>query len=178
MKTSRGFTLIELLVVVAIIGVLSSVIAASLNSSRIKARQAARSVDMRAIVHALELYATDHNGAYPPKGSASASDECNSVQGYTVNDCLSNVTELVSGAYISKMPVDPKPEVFGTNQNYRYCPYSGNRKYALITIREPNTGVTWARCRPPTPYSSDTNEIVNASGCGYSPGGVIWPICP
>ena len=37
-KNSRGFTLIELLVVIAIIGLLSSVVFASLNAARVKGR--------------------------------------------------------------------------------------------------------------------------------------------
>ncbi len=62
---AKGFTLIELLVVIAIIGILSSVVLASLNSARAKARDARRLSDLHQIRNALELYASDNNGAYP-----------------------------------------------------------------------------------------------------------------
>ncbi|MCF7833652.1 MAG: prepilin-type N-terminal cleavage/methylation domain-containing protein [Candidatus Pacebacteria bacterium] len=65
MKHSKGFTLIELLVVVAIIGILSSVVLASLNSARAKARDARRLSDVTQIQKALELYFNE-NGKYPP----------------------------------------------------------------------------------------------------------------
>ncbi len=62
--TQRGFTLIELLVVIAIIGILSSVVLASLNSAREKSRDARRISDIKQIQLALELY-FDSNAAYP-----------------------------------------------------------------------------------------------------------------
>lgn len=65
-KNSRikGFTLIELLVVVAIIGILSSVVLASLNSARMKARDTKRMTNLTQIWTALEMYYNDH-GYYP-----------------------------------------------------------------------------------------------------------------
>ena len=63
-RTNRGFTLIELLVVIAIIGILSSVVLASLNDARQKSRDAKRIADVKQLQLALELY-FDSNGAYP-----------------------------------------------------------------------------------------------------------------
>jgi len=60
----KGFTLIELLVVISIIGLLSSIVLASLNVARIKARDAVRLSDMKSIQLALELY-YDSYGRYP-----------------------------------------------------------------------------------------------------------------
>lgn len=61
----RGFTLVELLVVIAIIGLLSSVILASLTTARAKARDAKRVVEIDSISKALEIYYTETN-SYPP----------------------------------------------------------------------------------------------------------------
>lgn len=63
-RTTKGFTLIELLVVIAIIGVLSSVVLASLNTARIRARDAQRVTTVRQIQSALELFYLT-NGRYP-----------------------------------------------------------------------------------------------------------------
>lgn len=65
----RGFTLIELLVVIAIIGILSSVVLASLNGARKKGRDARRISDLKQIQLALELY-YDANSSYPAALSA------------------------------------------------------------------------------------------------------------
>lgn len=53
-RGTRGFTLIELLVVIAIIGLLSSVVLASLNAARQKARVAAARQDILQIARAVE----------------------------------------------------------------------------------------------------------------------------
>ena len=74
MKTAtseRGFTLIELLVVIAIIGILSSVVLASLNSARQKSRDARRIGDVKQLQLALEMYYDSNNG-YPTTASSTA----------------------------------------------------------------------------------------------------------
>lgn len=65
MQYKKGFTLIELLVVIAIIGVLASIVLASLNTARKKARDSRRIADVKQIQLALELYADANSGKYP-----------------------------------------------------------------------------------------------------------------
>ncbi len=97
----QGFTLIELLVVVAIISLLSSVVLASLNSARIKARDTKRMTDLRQIKNALELY-YNSNGYYPQSGCGW---DCNGYS-YSFHSSWSTLaTDLAP--YISNLPVDP-----------------------------------------------------------------------
>lgn len=63
-NNKKGFTLIELLVVIAIIGLLSTLAVVSLNSARIKARDARRQSDLKQISTAMELYMSQKD-AYP-----------------------------------------------------------------------------------------------------------------
>ena len=62
MKKAKGFTLIELLVVIAIIGILSSVVLASLNSARGKGEIARTKAQLSQVRVEAELY-YDGDGA-------------------------------------------------------------------------------------------------------------------
>ncbi len=101
-NTKRGFTLIEILVVIAIIGLLSSVVLASLATSRAKARDAKRIADLDEVKKALELY-YDSNGGYP---------------GTSAGWPYPIPSTLVTNGFIGQIPVTPPGAVdykyFGT----------------------------------------------------------------
>lgn len=61
----KGFTLIELIVVIAIIGLLASVVLASLGLSRTRAEISKVLIDYKSVANGLELYRQSHNGTYP-----------------------------------------------------------------------------------------------------------------
>ena len=115
-KSARGFTLIELLVVIAIIGILSSVVLASLNSARQKGRDARRVSDLKQLQLALELYY-----------------DANASSGYPA--AISGTT-LTSPGYISVLPSDP-----GDGTAYGYTQTGSGTGYCLGALME-TTGQT------------------------------------
>ncbi len=96
----RGFTLIELLVVVAIIGILSSVVLASLNTAREKAKLTKTIAGIKQLGVALELYRND-TGSYPAPTSYNATGDNG---GYNYDGVFD---PLLIGKYLSELPHAP-----------------------------------------------------------------------
>jgi len=87
-KSKKGFTLIELLVVIAIIGILSSVVLASLNAARNKGSDAAVKADLAGARAAAELYYDSASNTYCPTGST-----CTLVSACSVTPPAGGVTQ-------------------------------------------------------------------------------------
>jgi type II secretion system protein G len=103
---SRGFTLIELLVVIAIIGLLASIILASLNTAQQKGRDARRIADLKEVQLALELY-YDANSTYPVQAT-----------GLAATISASSIPTTLAPTYISQTPVDPSQPSSGSSPYY------------------------------------------------------------
>ena len=145
-QQQNGFTLVEILVVASIIGLLAILTAISLNTSRIKTRDAVRQADIAELKSALIMY-YDLNSSYPKCGfSGWASADLNRGAIFVDNvyvDCYINLkNQLVDSAptLLPSMPIDPKNfnNKYETNSMYayRYISNLDGSEYALVYTLE------------------------------------------
>lgn len=116
--TKNGFTLLELLLVAAILAILFTAVAITLDApTNLKnSRDARRQTDVENILNAIHLYLLDHAGQFPPgmkpgmsevqlgigtSGCEITRDGCNAQ----VSACL-NLSETLSH-YLKVIPFDP-----------------------------------------------------------------------
>ncbi len=109
--TKRGFTLIELLVVIAIIGILASVVLASLNTARNKGANASVKANLSGMRAAAELYydsqATPTYVGFCTSAAAALAAAASSgggTAGTVTNDCNENGTTGWAAYSILKTP--------------------------------------------------------------------------
>ncbi len=131
-RSRQGFTLIELLVVISIIGVLASVVLASLNSARQKARNARRVSDLHQIALALEMY-YDSNNSYPTSGNAWRS-QCASWGNFPSDQVIPGLVP----AYMPVFPSDPSMNTATSLSCYLYGSFNGGADYAVLDHNGPD----------------------------------------
>ncbi len=139
-SNKKAFTLLELLIVIAIIGVLASIVMASLNNARVKARDSKRKQDLIQLRSAMELYNSSNNiymGSW----------------GWVANYGSGSVVDVpgLTPSHISKVPND-------TSFSYQYW-----RKdwigYTCLNLGDPNKFAFYAYLENPS--ASDLATITN-----------------
>lgn len=180
MSRSRGFTLIELLVVISIIALLSSVVLASLNTARMKGRDAKRKQDLIQIRNALAMYYNQY-GFYPagkPQTSCGGANSWAESRGTCGDQWLTADTNF--SQFMSSVPVDPLNTGVDAGQGdgnyiYSYTQTGSSQDYELLTQLE-NTGDP-TRCGAQAKYYH--NIVPNPPWCPPWPGNMgrsqnIW----
>ena len=134
-QPQKGFTLIELLVVIAIIGILASVVLASLNSARDKAKNAGYVAQIKEYQKALALYHLDNN-SYP--STSNGSWGCLGT-GHSGGDCWgTSYTE--ANAAVTRAALDPYidtsviPGPTGFSWSSIYHPIDGDRYHIILLL--------------------------------------------
>lgn len=137
-SNQAGFTLAELLIVIVIIGILAGLIGANLMSARVRARDAQRQSDLKAIQTAIEL-ANSSRGRLP--GGQAGATQFSSVSG-------PNWIPDLAPTYISQVPIDPRNEA-----QFFYSYVLGGQQqrgtYFLEARLESEGGTDTAAPRPP-----------------------------
>lgn len=145
----RGFTLIELLVVIAIIGILSSIVLASLNSARNKGRDASIKSQMQNMRSQASLFLLTH-GSYLGTGAANSEDsleECNGT--HMSGDFVGTVFDVAVG------------DGMGTMLNGVYAVSSGAGARVFCAVRADS----WAFAAPLyVPAAGTRGWCVDSSG--------------
>ncbi len=172
---SRGFTLIELLVVISVIGMLSSIVLASLNSARVKARDAERVQSINQLRNAIELYYND-TGHYPntPYNGGTLADCWIPGGGNWIIDGDASLAASYnwSTGYISKQAHDPVDNCCwpsgncgsaGTAGTYEY--WSNGQKYVIAARLENVASPLRAQV---------THPGITDPGCGLYENGGCW----
>jgi prepilin-type N-terminal cleavage/methylation domain-containing protein len=161
---TKGFTLIELLVVIAIIGLLSSVVLASLNSARAKGRNSSRLQAIYQLRTAFNL-AFNSNNSFPTGGWYCISSTNPCLGGWNVYSHNATVDAFLALG-MSSQPSDPVGGSMGfggylyANPAGPYTLYDGSTLSAgamLMWVVEPP--MTTTSCGPGKIYVVTANYV-------------------
>jgi len=138
-KKFRGFTLIELLVVIAIIGILSSVVLASLNSARDAASDSTVLSNLQTVRTQAELYYTIRN-TYGTSSATMYSGNC--LTGATMFR-LTGSNGTVEQREISNVITQAIEAAYQASAGTRHCRIDAARQNYMVAVRLKSSNEYW-----------------------------------
>lgn len=164
MSVKKGFTLIELLIVVAIIGILSAIILASLAQARTNARQKAIMAEAKQMVVLMGREYTD-NGSYAPL----------QIAGWIGSSTTTCAARGFTGSYASEL-VRLCDSIATKLGNVTFQMYIGNsvslaNNYSIMVKLEPTSGTSGLQffCVGSSGRTYQGNYNSAATGCVANP---------
>lgn len=171
----RGFTIVELLIVIVVIAILASISVVAYNGIQTRARDSARSQDIKTIVKALEMHYAE-KGFFPNQTTYTpGSTAINNGWSTTADGSWSNLQTVLT-PYISRLPVPPGTastltatnsagnsyDYFGFSDS-SYCGSTRGQGFILVYRRDgAQTNELIGNCTgtPVGPYSNGSNYRV------------------
>ena len=101
-RKARAFSLVELVIVVVILGIIAAIAIPRMSRGAQGAVESRLRSDLAVLRSAINLYAAEHNGAFPASGTIAAQ-----LTGYTDIDGATNATKTppyIYGPYIEAIP--------------------------------------------------------------------------
>jgi prepilin-type N-terminal cleavage/methylation domain-containing protein len=151
----NGFTLIELVVVVVIIAIIAAIAIPKMSRGSAGAADSATTQDLATLRSALELYQTEHGGAYPSTSSAA-----------TMTNQLTEYTDSSGSAQASK----DSTHIYGPYlKSVPSLPVGTNKGLATFTITGPaGTGTFGWFYDGATVWVNNPNTDIDVKGTQYN----------
>jgi prepilin-type N-terminal cleavage/methylation domain-containing protein len=123
-----GFTIVELLIVIVVIAILAAISIVAYNGIQQRARDSTRKSDINNLAKLLELHYVDRGSYTQPENRATDY----STDGTNDWAADSDLRDLITGGYTSKLPVDPTNNA---TYYYSYEPWNaGDGSYATAGL--------------------------------------------
>lgn len=104
-RVRRGFSLIEVIMVVVILGAIAAIAIPRLSRGSQGASNTALARDVQVLQKAIDLYAAEHNGAFP--SAAMIADQLTQYTDHTGSMSTSKSPPYPFGPYLRKVPAVP-----------------------------------------------------------------------